>query len=384
MLSYLLTYHMLLTKRFLQTREKGQRMLRMTYTGLFYVAVTRPKENLYIVSPMDGTKELSDMSDMVNHPEHYTRGKIECLDAIQAALGDGYKYYLQGAIIKYIWRYQYKGKAAEDLAKAQFYLSRLQFIIGKKMKPSQLQLAVTNLSTEWVPPFELPDLTNRPEIAIDLETRDPNIKSLGPGWPRGDGDIIGYALAADGWSGYLPVGHEGGGNLDRRIVEKWLQKQFAAPSDKIMHNAQYDLGWIKSMGFEVNGNIIDTMVVAALMDENRFSYSLNATCYDYINKTKSEKGLVEAAKEFGVDPKGEMYKLPAMFVGEYATADAELTLELWKYLKVEIGKQSLTTVFELERDLLPCLVDMTLRGIRVDIEAMEKASQFMLKKRTKL
>ena len=249
------------------------------------------------------------------------------------------------------------------------------------MKPSQLQLAVTNLSTEWVPPSELPDLTNRPEIAIDLETRDPNIKSLGPGWPRGDGDIIGYAVAADGWSGYLPVGHEGGGNLDRRIVEKWLQKQLAAPSDKVMHNAQYDLGWIKSKGFEVNGNIIDTMVVAALMDENRFSYSLNATCYDYINKTKSEKGLIEAAKEFGVDPKSEMYKLPAMFVGEYATADAELTLELWKYLKVEIGKQSLTTVFELERDLLPCLVDMTLRGIRVDIEAMEKASQFMLKQK---
>ncbi|MEC8535401.1 MAG: DUF3310 domain-containing protein [Pseudomonadota bacterium] len=71
------------------------------------------------------------MSDMVNHPEHYTRGKIECLDAIQAALGDGYKYYLQGAIIKYIWRYQHKGKAAEDLAKAQFYLSRLQFITGE-------------------------------------------------------------------------------------------------------------------------------------------------------------------------------------------------------------------------------------------------------------
>ena len=249
------------------------------------------------------------------------------------------------------------------------------------MNSNQLQLAVTNLSTEWTPPSELPDLTNRPEIAIDLETRDPNIKTLGPGWPRGDGEIIGYAVAADGWSGYLPIAHEGGGNLDKRIVEKWLQKQLAAPSEKIMHNAQYDLGWLKASGFEVNGYIIDTMVVAALMDENRFSYSLNATCYDYINKTKSEKGLVEAAKEFGVDPKGEMYKLPAMFVGEYATADAELTLELWKYLKIELGKQSLTTVFELERDLLPCLVDMTLRGIRVDVDAMERASQFMLKQK---
>ena len=48
------------------------------------------------------------MSDMVNSPKHYTLGKVECLDAIKAALGPGYKYYLQGAIIKYIWRYEHK------------------------------------------------------------------------------------------------------------------------------------------------------------------------------------------------------------------------------------------------------------------------------------
>ena len=70
-------------------------------------------------------------TSMVDHPPHYTRGKVECLDAIQSALGDGYKYYLQGVIIKYMWRYEHKGKAEEDLAKAQFYLNRLQFITGE-------------------------------------------------------------------------------------------------------------------------------------------------------------------------------------------------------------------------------------------------------------
>ena len=83
-----------------------------------------------------------------------------------------------------------------------------------------------------------------------------------------------------------------------------MKKVLACPADKVMHNAQYDLGWLKASGFEVNGNIIDTMVVAALLDENRFSYSLNAVAYDHINKTKSERALVEAAKEFGFDPKG--------------------------------------------------------------------------------
>ena len=78
-----------------------------------------------------------------------------------------------------------------------------------------------------------------------------------------------------------------------------------------MHNAQYDLGWIRRMGFTVKGRIIDTMVVASLLDENRFSYSLNALAYDLLNKTKSEKGLKEAAMSFGVDPKSEMYKLPS-------------------------------------------------------------------------
>jgi len=249
------------------------------------------------------------------------------------------------------------------------------------MQPRQLQLLATNLKAEWVPPTELPDITDRSEIAIDLETCDPNIKTLGPGWPRNDGFVVGYAVAVDGWKGYLPVAHEGGGNLDKRIVHNWLKKVLACPADKIMHNAQYDLGWLKAEGFEVNGNIVDTMVVAALLDENRFSFSLNACGYDYLSKTKSEKGLVEAAKEFGFDPKGEMWRLPAQFVGDYAEGDAELTLELWRYFKVQVAKEGIQTVFELERDLLPCLVDMTLRGIRVDTDAMEQATQFMLKKK---
>ena len=233
-------------------------------------------------------------------------------------------------------------------------------------------------SFEWAPPFELPDITDAKEIAIDLETCDPNIKTLGPGWPRGDGFVVGFALAVDGWFGYLPIKHEGGGNLDERIVKNYMKKVLACPADKIMHNAQYDLGWLKAMGFEVNGHIIDTMVVAALLDENRFSYSLNSVAYDHINKTKSEQGLVKAAKQFGSDPKGEMWRMPANFVGEYAEKDAVLTLELWKYFKVQIEHENLTTVHELERDLLPCLVDMTLRGIRVDQDAMERATQFML------
>lgn len=234
--------------------------------------------------------------------------------------------------------------------------------------------------SEWVPPLELPDITSAKKIAIDVETRDPNLKQNGPGWPTGDGYIVGYAVAVDGWSGYLPVKHLGGGNLDEKIVGRWLKKVFECPADKIMHNAQYDLGWIRASGFQVNGRIVDTMVVASLLDENRFSYSLNALCYDHLNKTKSEKALVEAAREFGIDPKAEMWKMPAMYVGPYAEADAELTLELWNYFSVQLGKEELWPIANLELDLLPCLVDMTMRGVRVDVDKVERTRDGLLKR----
>jgi hypothetical protein len=62
--------------------------------------------------------------DMVNSPPHYNMTGIECIDAIEAATGDGYQYYLQGNIMKYVWRYRYKN-GTEDLKKARWYLDKL-------------------------------------------------------------------------------------------------------------------------------------------------------------------------------------------------------------------------------------------------------------------
>ena len=63
--------------------------------------------------------------DMVNNPKHYNQSGIECIEAIQAALGPNFKYYLQGNIMKYMLRFDYKGKPIEDLQKAQWYLNTL-------------------------------------------------------------------------------------------------------------------------------------------------------------------------------------------------------------------------------------------------------------------
>ena len=243
-----------------------------------------------------------------------------------------------------------------------------------------LQMAMFAPKSEWIPPMELPDITTAKKIAIDVETRDPDIKTNGPGWATGNGEVVGYAVAVDGWSGYIPIRHLGGGNLDEKIVNKWLKKVFECPADKIMHNAQYDAGWIKRMGFDLKGKIIDTMLIASLLDENRFSYSLNALSYDLLGKTKSEKGLVEAARSFGVDPKAEMWKLPAMHVGAYGEADAELALELWNYFSIQLGKEDLWGIANLELDLLPCLIEMTWRGVRVDQDRVEQTRNSLVKR----
>jgi DNA polymerase I-like protein with 3'-5' exonuclease and polymerase domains len=137
----------------------------------------------------------------------------------------------------------------------------------------------------------------------------------------------------------------------------------------------YDVCWLRAAGVKINGHIVDTMVMASLIDENRLSYTLNSISYEFLGEVKDEKALVEAAQSWGIDPKSEMYKLPAMYVGNYAEKDARLTLELFKVLSREVQKQNLQNVFDLETQLFPCLIDMKFKGVRVDIDRAHKLKQ---------
>ena len=222
--------------------------------------------------------------------------------------------------------------------------------------------------TEWVKPTELPDLRQVDEIAIDLETKDPDLIKRGSGSIIGNGEVIGISVATSHYKGYFPIAHEGGGNMDRKQVLSWLKDVLEAPSIKIFHNAIYDVCWLKAMGFKINGDIVCTMIAAAITNENRFRYDLNSLSWHYLGYGKNEAALAEAASEWGIDPKAEMYKLPAMHAGSYAERDAEITLGLWQELKKEILHQDLEDIFDLETDLFPCLVEMRFKGVRVDVE----------------
>ncbi len=229
--------------------------------------------------------------------------------------------------------------------------------------------------TEWLPPENFPDLSDHKEIAIDLETKDPDLRKMGSGSVSKNGDVVGIAIAVEGWSGYYPIAHEGGGNMDRKKVLGWFQSVLKTPADKIFHNAMYDVCWIRALGLSINGRIIDTMIASALVDENQMRYDLNNCAKRYTGKSKNESDLYAAAKDWGIDAKAEMYKLPAIYVGAYAEKDAEITLELWKELQKEIYTQDIESIFLLETELFPCLVDMRFLGVRVDVQAAHTLKQ---------
>tara|TARA_R110002124_G_scaffold255919_1_gene421523 strand:+ start:357 stop:2276 length:1920 start_codon:yes stop_codon:yes gene_type:complete len=257
------------------------------------------------------------------------------------------------------------------------------FNLGNQDKDYQIRSEMELIDTDWNIPTEFPDLTGYDQIAVDLETKDPNIKTQGPGWARKDGHIIGIAVAAGDFKGYFPLRHANGHNLDPTMTMRWLKAQMATPNvDKIMHNATYDAGWMRAEGVEVQGRIVDTMITGALVNENRWSFGLDAMARDYVGIRKDEKLLKAAAQEWGIDPKAEMWQLPPKYVGAYAEQDAVATLKLWQALKIQLEKQDLWSIWKLETGLIPCLLDMRTNGVRVDLDKADRNKK-LIQKRSK-
>tara|TARA_R100001129_G_scaffold95824_1_gene65386 strand:- start:30 stop:2096 length:2067 start_codon:yes stop_codon:yes gene_type:complete len=234
------------------------------------------------------------------------------------------------------------------------------------------------------------NLKNINTVALDIETYDPNLRTKGLGAIRGDGFITGVAVATDNETVYFPLHHSDHVKSDSQKKEFWdqMNKKILQNQNitKVFHNAIYDVCWMRAeTGKMLKGRIVDTMVAASIIDENRFKYSLDALSKDILKDEKYKYDLQEKTFKWSggmqKDPMSNMHKLPSHVVKDYAKQDVSLTFRLWKIFDKKLDEVLFTkpngeqktcrNIFELETKLFPCLVDMKFKGVRIDVQKLE-------------
>lgn len=237
----------------------------------------------------------------------------------------------------------------------------------------------------WTPPQELPRLHGT--ISIDLETKDPLFKTHGVGWFSDQGFITGISVAGPDWEEYFPTRHYGGGNLPELAVMNWLREELQNPDLKIRaFNWLHDGGWLGRYGIQARGKIFDSLIAAPLIDENRFSNSLDACARTWLEARKDTRTIKEVGQLLKIkDISSEMDQIPAPFIAPYAKQDARLHWDLGEALEKQIIAEDLGQIFDLETRLVPVLLAMRKRGVRVNVErAHEVRKLFDRKQKTAL
>ena len=258
----------------------------------------------------------------------------------------------------------------------------------KKWKPCTGQYPMFSPESEWVAPdiSKLPSWEGIPRIGLDTEGKDLTLKTLGPGVRR-DGYTCGISVAIeDGPSWYMPTRHAGGGNLDVNHVEQYMKDQAKTYTGSIVGaNLQYDLDYLAERGIIFrHAKFLDIQVAEPLIDENQLSYGLETLAHKYGFPGKEETLLTDAAAAYGwtkpSDVKKNMWQLPAKFVGPYATEDAVLPLKIMRKQERIIDDQNLWDIFRLESRVLPVLLKMRRRGIRIDFDQLDKVEALTIVK----
>ena len=213
-------------------------------------------------------------------------------------------------------------------------------------------------------------------IAIDTETCDPNLKTMGPGGFRKDGHVAGISIATDsGYTEYFPIGHEGGGNLNKSKVISFLLYIYSKKKKLIFANAMYDVEWLYSLDKRLtltrDHRIYDVQTIEHLIDENKLKYSLDSLAKFYLRKSKYEVELEQAVLyKFGkrAKVKENLWRLHANEVSEYAKEDALLTLQIYQKQQDRIKKEEIESIVDFESRLIPVLFHMRKKGVRVDVD----------------
>jgi len=234
---------------------------------------------------------------------------------------------------------------------------------------------VDGTSDPWVPPSSLPDYSGSQTLALDIETFDPDLKVRGAGNVFGAGYVDGVSVAVSRDTfGYFPLKtpwHDGFSEVE--IVD-WLQHIFTRDTTLVGHSLLYDCGWLSSIGFDNKGKFFDVQFAEALLNEHKNTYTLDSIAQDCGLGGKLSEDLYEwCSRAFGgsAGPKqrSNLYRAPLRLVGPYAEADAYLPVTIREQQVPRLEDEGLMRVCDMENALIPMLLAMRSRGVRVDLKA---------------
>lgn len=248
--------------------------------------------------------------------------------------------------------------------------------------------------------WKMPDMATLPSwkgvkrICPDVETRDEKLREMGIGVRRG-GYVVGFGFTLeDGPSYYLPVRHDGGDNLDVKQVLRYLKAQAKVFTGEIVGaNLSYDLDYMAEEGIEFPKVKFfrDIQVADPLINELQDGYSLEDICERHGIPGKDETVLLEAAAAYCSKEERKkknfakkfLWRMPGRFAGQYCEQDTKAPLQALRKQERIIDERDLWNIFNLESQVLPVLVRMRRRGVRIDLDHLTQVEQWSLAEETK-
>ncbi|NIU83359.1 MAG: hypothetical protein GWN64_07730 [Candidatus Thorarchaeota archaeon] len=229
------------------------------------------------------------------------------------------------------------------------------------------------------PPIE--KITAFPLLAVDIETYDPELRELGPGMYRRDGNILGVSISNGEFSEYYNIGHRGIKQEEKENNIKYLRELLNTDVPKIGANLLYDADWLSNhLGINLKGQLNDVQIAEPLIDEYRDTYSLNSLAQKYLGeeKVKSDLELKCTSQGLKGDFRQYMYTFTHKETRNYAIADAELPIRIFKKQESILLDEGLDQLYRMEMDLYPLLLQMRQAGVRVDKQKIANGIKFLL------
>jgi len=232
----------------------------------------------------------------------------------------------------------------------------------------------------YKPPSGYRSFLSCERIGLDIETFDPNLFLKGSGVHRGDGKIVGVAIAYSNTDAtYYPTAHT---NTDRCVPnpDKFYSQLRADAAiykgEVVGANLTYDLDWLckeQNITFP-NAQMRDVQIAEPLLNENKRSYKLDLLAREYLGEGKVKDELLEI---YGKDYIKHMDMVDPGYAAAYGEGDTTIPLAILDKQEPVLRAQGLDNLFGIESRLMPLLVQMRQCGVRVDINRAEEALDWM-------